>query len=167
MEIMRYIKKKEKIRDRPYILDYGIEESDSGLLEWDYVQNEMKDAKNYWLCTTKSDYRPHAIPVWGSWIDDNFYFGGGSDTKKRKNLAKNPNILVHSESGNKVVIIEGKVSIEENEKRIQEIKKDYIRKYNLDHPPPFYRVDMTKVLGWDMNDYARTPTRWKFIETEK
>jgi len=164
---MKYIKKKERIRDRPYILNYGIEESDSGLLEWDFIQNEMKDAKNYWICTTKLDYRPHVIPVWGSWIDDNFYFGGGSGTKNRKNLAENPYIVVHSESGTKVVIIEGKVSIEENEKRIQEIKKDYIRKYKLDHPPPFYRVNLTKVLGWDMNDYARTPTRWIFIKTEK
>ena len=164
---MRDIKKQDKFRDRPYIPGYGIEESDSGLLGWDFIQNEMKDAKNYWLCTAGSDSLPHAIPVWGSWIDDNFYFGGGPGTKNQRNLTENPHIVVHSESGTKVVIIEGKVSIEKNYKRIQEIKKDYLRKYNLDHPPPFYRVKKTKVLCWDMNDYMKTPTRWKFIDTDK
>ena len=164
---MRYFKKQDKIRDRPYIPNYGIEESDSGLLGWDFVHDEMKDAKNYWLCTTRSDHRPHAIPVWGSWINDSFYFGGGFETKNQKNLAENPHIVVHSESGTNVVIIEGKVSIEEDDKIIQEIKRDYLRKYNLDHPPPFYRVDKTKVMCWNMNDYARTPTRWKFIDKTK
>ena len=161
------MKKQEKIRDRPYIHDYGIEESEAGLLGWDFVQNEMKDAKNYWLSTIKPDGRPHAIPIWGSWINDGFYFGGGSETQNRKNLAENPYIVVHSESGTKVVIIEGKVSIENNEILIKEIKKDYMRKYNLDHPSPFYRVNKTKVLCWDMSDYAGTPTRWKFIEIKE
>ena len=153
----------EKIRDRPYIPDYGIEESDNGLLDWDFVQNEMKDAKNYWLSTTRSNNRPHAIPIWGSWINDTFYFGGGSETLNRRNLAENPHIVVHSESGTKAIIIEGTVSIEKDKIVIKEIKKDYMRKYNLDHPPPFYRVGKTKVLCWDMDDFAGTPTRWKFI----
>jgi len=158
----------EKTRDRPYIPpDYNIEKSDMGLLDWDFVQDELKDARNYWLSTTTSDCRPHAIPIWGSWVNDVFYFGGGPDTKNRKNLAENPHIVVHSESGTKVVIIEGKVSIEKNRDLILEIQKDYERKYNLKHPPPFYRVDKTKVLCWDMNDYAGTPTRWKFIESKE
>ena len=161
------MKKQEKTRDRPYIPDYGIEESDNGLLGGDFVQNEMKDAKNYWLSTTKSDSRLHAIPTWGSWINDDFYFGGGSETQNRKTLAENPHIIVHSESGTKVVIIEGKVSIEKKENLIKEIKKNYMRKYNLDHPPPFYRVNKTKDICWDMIDYAGTPTRWKFIEIKE
>jgi hypothetical protein len=161
------MKRQEMIRDRPYIPDYGIEESDSGLLSGDFVQDEMKDARNYWLSTKNSDCFPHAIPVWGSWINDVFYFGGGPRTKNQRNLADNPNIVVHSESGTKVVIIEGKVSIEKNENLIKEIKKDYLRKYNLDHPPPFYRVDKSKVFCWDMNNYAGTPTRWKFIEIKE
>ncbi|OLS16475.1 MAG: hypothetical protein HeimC3_54180 [Candidatus Heimdallarchaeota archaeon LC_3] len=159
------MKKQEKTRDRPYIPNYGIEKSDNGLLSWDFVQNEMKNAKNYWLSTTRSDGRPHAIPIWGSWINDNFYFGGGLETQNRKNLAKNPHIVIHSESGTKTVIIEGTVAIEENKDLIKVIQKDYMRKYNIDHPPPFYRVKKTKAFCWDMNDYAGTPTRWKFKDS--
>lgn len=158
------MKEQKKRRDRPYILDYGIEESENGLLDWEFVQNEMKDAKNYWLSTTRSNNRPHAIPIWGSWINDTFYFGGGSETLNWRNLAENPYIVVHSESGTKVVIIEGEVSIEKDNNIIKEIKKDYMRKYHLDHPPPFCRVKKTKVFCWDMIDFAGTPTRWTFID---
>lgn len=156
------MKLQEKKRDRPYIPGYGIEKSDKGLLDWDFVQENMKNARNYWISTSSLDCQPHAIPVWGSWIDNDFFFGSGSDTKNQKNLAHNPCIIVHSESGMKVVIIEGKVSIEKDEEKIIRIKKDYLRKYKIDHPPPFFRVNKIKVICWDMNDYQGTPTRWKF-----
>jgi general stress protein 26 len=153
----------EKERDRPYIPDYGIEESDKGLLEWDFVQTEMRDAKNYWLSTTRPNGNPHAIPIWGSWVNDQFFFGGGPDTQNRKNLEKNPRIVVHSESGTKTVILEGVVDIlKDDEKLIGEIQKDYKRKYDFDHPAPFYWIKIDKAIAWDMKDYAGTPTRWKF-----
>ncbi|MHA1989760.1 MAG: pyridoxamine 5'-phosphate oxidase family protein [Candidatus Hodarchaeales archaeon] len=153
----------DKFRDRPYIPGYGIEKSDKGLLSWDFIRSELKDAKNYWLSTTRPNGKPHAIPIWGSWINDKFYFGGGSETQNRKNLAKNPYIVVHSESGTKTVILEGMVDLEEdNEEIIKLIKEDYKKKYDLDHPEPFYVVNIKKAFAWDMKDYAGTPTRWKF-----
>jgi hypothetical protein len=80
----------DKLRDRPHIPDYGIEESDKGLLSWEFVRTELKNAKNYWLSTTKPNGDPHAIPIWASWINVQFFFGGGPDTQNRKNLEKNP-----------------------------------------------------------------------------
>ncbi|MHA2338698.1 MAG: pyridoxamine 5'-phosphate oxidase family protein [Candidatus Hodarchaeales archaeon] len=152
----------DKLRDRPHIPDYGIEESDKGLLSWEFVRTELKNAKNYWLSTTKPNGDPHAIPIWGSWINDQFFFGGGPDTQNRKNLEKNPHIVIHSESGTKVVILEGVVGmLNDDKKLVEEIQKDYKRKYNFDHPEPFYHVKINKVLAWDMNDYAGTPTRWR------
>jgi len=43
--------------------------------------------------------------VWGVWLDDIFYFSTGSLAEQ--NLATNPAITVHLESGSEVVIIEG------------------------------------------------------------
>ena len=67
--------KNDKYRDRPFIPDYGIEESEKGLLSWDFVDNLLKEAKNYWLSTTRPDGRPHVIPIWGVWYKDKFYCG--------------------------------------------------------------------------------------------
>jgi hypothetical protein len=66
----------------------------------------MAQARNYWIGTTDPDGAPHTVPVWGVWLDDTLFFGGGQ-TRWMRNLARNPAALVHLESGDDVVIIEG------------------------------------------------------------
>jgi hypothetical protein len=44
--------------------------------------------------------------VWGVWLDETLYFGGGR-TRWARNLAANPAVVVHLESGDDVVIVEG------------------------------------------------------------
>ena len=156
---------KEIQRSRPYIPDYGIEESDKGLLDWNFVEKHMTESKNYWLSTSTPKGNPHAIPIWGAWFKKCFYFGGGPDTKNRKNLSSNPNIVVHTESGVLVVIIEGIVTLETNDTINNEIITIYKEKYKLDHPAPFWRVDPIKVFAWNMEDYAGTPTKFTFTKT--
>jgi nitroimidazol reductase NimA-like FMN-containing flavoprotein (pyridoxamine 5'-phosphate oxidase superfamily) len=152
--------KKQKQRLRPFIPDYGIETSEKGILEWDFVEKELLDSKQYWLSTVTPEGKPHAIPIWGVWFNTIFYFGGGPKTKNRKNLEKNPNIVVHTESGARAVIIEGIVELETDEKINNEIIKIYKEKYKLDHPAPFWKVEPIKVLAWTIDDYAGTPTKW-------
>ena len=55
--------------------------------------------------------RPHTTPVWGLWVDRAFYFGAGPRTRKACNLAENPNVAVHLESGDDVVILEGAAEV--------------------------------------------------------
>jgi hypothetical protein len=64
-----------------------------------------------WLGTTRPDDRPHVMPVWGVWIDDIVYFGTAPDSVKALNLASNPAAVVHLESGNDVVIVEGRTEV--------------------------------------------------------
>ncbi|MFV2014615.1 MAG: pyridoxamine 5'-phosphate oxidase family protein [Candidatus Heimdallarchaeota archaeon] len=150
----------KKLRDRPDILNYGIETSKEGLLKWEFVEEQMVSSHSYWLSTTNPNGNPHAIPVWGIWYGAKLYFGGGPKTRYRKNLEVNPNIVAHAESGSKVVIIQGTAIVEENDDVTREIIKLYKEKYNIDHPPPFLRVDGKKILAWTMEDYTKTPTRW-------
>ena len=153
--------KPEKQRTRPYIPDYGIETSEKGMMDWDFVEQQMTESKAYWLSTTTPQGNPHAIPIWGAWYNSSFYFGGGPDTKNRKNLSKNPHIVVHTESGVKVVIIEGLVSLETDDSINNKIVEIYKEKYKLDHPAPFWKVESVKVFAWNSEDYAGTPTKWQ------
>lgn len=147
-------------KSRPYIPNYGIEESDTGMLDWNFVEKEMTESKSYWLSTTTPKGNPHAIPIWGAWFNKKVFFGGGPNTKNRKNLAKNPRIVVHTESGTRVVIVEGTVTLESDESVNNSIIQIYKEKYKLDHPAPFYRVDPIKIFAWNMEEYAKTPTKW-------
>ena len=76
-------------------------------LPFTYGEERLKKSRNYWICTTRPDGRPHSIPVWGFWLDGALYFGTARSTRKACNLAHNPAISVHLESGDDVLILEG------------------------------------------------------------
>ncbi len=62
---------------------------------------------NYWIGTCRPDGRPHVSPIWGVWLDGFLFFDGSPETRRGKNIARNPNITVNLESGSDVVILEG------------------------------------------------------------
>ena len=152
--------------DRPYIPGYGIPENEEGLLAWSYASERMAKARNYWVSTTRPDGRPHAVPVWGVWLDETFYHGGGPDTRKARNLDQNPALVVHLESGDEVVIIEGvaeKLTKENADPTLLErIDDAYESKYNLRHGTPVWALRPRVAFAW--SEYPRTTTRWVFGE---
>lgn len=93
------------VKDRPRMPGYGVPEGMNGTLEWSTVAERLAAGKNYWVCTAAADGTPHAVPVWGAYLDDTLYFGVGP--RSSRNLAINPRVSIHLESADKVVIIEG------------------------------------------------------------
>jgi len=86
---------------------YGVPETDEGLLSWAWAVERLEAARNYWFSTTRPDGRPHAMPAWAVWLDDTLYFDGSPETRRARNLAMNPALSVHLDSGDEVVILEG------------------------------------------------------------
>ncbi|WP_435154748.1 pyridoxamine 5'-phosphate oxidase family protein [Haladaptatus sp. DFWS20] len=153
----------EPRRTRPTTEEsYGIPDHETGLLPWEFVRKKMADDETYWVTTTLPDGRPHARPVWGVWVDDTFYCGGGKSTRWVRNLAVSPEIVVHRESGTEVVIIEGRADrIEESEPELVErLDAAYEGKYGIQHGTPFFEVRPETVLAW--SDYPDDATRWQF-----
>src|SRR3712207_1349098 len=91
---------------RPYVPGYGIPSNSRGMLPWNFVEEVMIAARNYWVATVLPSGGPHLTPVWGLWVEGVFYFGSGAQARKARNLAANPNVAVHPESED-VLIIEG------------------------------------------------------------
>jgi hypothetical protein len=78
-----------------------------GLLPWSHVERKLTEAKNYWLCTVRPNGHPHAVPKWGVWVDGRLYFDGSPETRHARNIAENPNVSVHLESGDEAIILDG------------------------------------------------------------
>lgn len=139
---------------------YGVPESVEGMLSWDYVAGRMDKACSYWLSTVRPDGRPHAVPVWGVWVDETFHFGGGETTRKARNLAANPHVVAHCESGQEVVIVEG-VAEEVTDLQVQERLDDaYEAKYGIRHGTPVWAVRPRIVHAW--SNFPVDATRWLF-----
>lgn len=46
--------------------------------------------------------------MWGVWVDGTLHVGGGERTRWARNLAADPRLAVHRESGESVVTVEGR-----------------------------------------------------------
>ena len=77
------------------------------MLDWTHAERRLQQARFYWLATTGPDGRPHVAPLWGVWIDGAFFFDGHPRTRWARNIAANPAVCVHLESGDDVVILDG------------------------------------------------------------
>ena len=148
----------------------------SAELPWSWATALLKEARNYWIATTRADGRPHSRPVWGVWLDTAFYFSTGS--LAAQNLAAHPAITVHLESGNEVVIVEGVAETVGDFSLVERVVSFYNEKYNWDVDPkqlpgPFYAVRPQVAFGWLSDEsgldrgsaFHATATRWRFART--
>jgi PPOX class probable F420-dependent enzyme len=145
---------------------YGIHEDAEGLLEWSWAEERLAAARNYWVCTTRPDGRPHAMPVWGLWHEGAFYFSSSPDSRKARNLAANPAVTVHLESGDEVVIVEGGAEVESEEALLTQLAAEYSRKYSFEVSftggRPLNVVVPVTAYAWIEQAYPATATRFTF-----
>ncbi|HET8778054.1 MAG TPA: pyridoxamine 5'-phosphate oxidase family protein [Candidatus Limnocylindria bacterium] len=92
---------------RPHIPGYGIPEDDGGTLPWSWARGQLEQALIYWVASVKPDTHAHLMPTWGAWVNDRFYFEGGLETRRARNIAANGWISVGINDRNQAVIVEG------------------------------------------------------------
>ena len=152
-------------RSRPYAPGYGIPSHGRGMLSWRWVEERLSSARNYWVATVRPDGRPHTTPVWGLWVDGAFFFGAGPDTRKARNLAENPYVAVHLESGDDVVILEGTAErvTDPDPGLFERLFASSVAKYGTGSRgvEGSYAVRPHLAFAWSAGDPA-TFTRWAF-----
>jgi PPOX class probable F420-dependent enzyme len=74
---------------------------------WAEVRLRLEQARSYWIVTHRPDGRPHAAPVWGVWLDGRVCFSTSPAAVKARNLEADPRVVVHLESADNVVVLEG------------------------------------------------------------
>ena len=146
---------------------YGIAPIEQGLLPWSWAEERLAASRSYWIVTAGEGGRPHAMPVWGLWLERAVWFSSDRESKKARNIAVRPGIVVHLESGDEVVIVEGEAEGVGDRSAMEPFARAYGDKYgfrfDLDHPVGLvYRVRPWAVLGWRERDFPSTATRWVF-----
>ncbi len=148
---------------------YGIPKEKKSLLPWSYVAERMAQAHHYWVCTVSPEGRPHATPVDGLWLADRLYFGGSPDTRRNRNLAVNPAVCIHLESGTEVVILHGKAREFRAPDRALavQLSQASAQKYgygpkpeDYETMPGMYVFQPQLVFAW--KQFPKDVTRWKF-----
>jgi general stress protein 26 len=151
---------------RPGFPGYGIKQTEEGMLPWSWADERLAASRNYWVSSTRPDGRPHAMPVWGIWLDGTLYFGSGERSQKVRNLSANPEVVAHVESGDEVVILEGVVKVVEDDAVAEPVNQEYEKKYGwragADDTSPLYAVRPRRAFAWTEKDYPNTATRFDF-----
>ena len=163
------IQPKHARRVRPNMPNYGVMPDDvSAMLSWDWVDQQMDEAHNYWVCSVCGDGRPHSVPVWGAWVDGNLYFGTDKKSVKARNIARDDRVVVHLDSGDETVIFEGRLfQARVSEEQLKKISKRYVEKYELDPQLDdsgdlLLRLIPKKVMAWLEREYPASATYWLF-----
>ena len=148
---------------------YGAPTDGSGgeLLPWSWAAERLERARNYWISTTRADGRPHAAPVWALWLDDAVWFSTGADSQKARNMARDPRIVVHLESGDETVILEGlaePVLDDDLERRVDEV---YGPKYDFTpdssgETDPWFVMRPKRAYAWTERSYPASATQFDF-----
>lgn len=156
---------------RPHARGYGFPKGKKGLLPWSWAEQRLKKSHNYWITTVKPDGSPHTMVVWGLWQDGRFLFSTGSQSRKARNLAKNPRCIVCSEDAHEAVIVEGVAEIADVDAR-RKLIPAYQRKYDWDlssmkddmlsMKEPVFAVRPKVVFALWEKYFQTKSTRWQF-----
>ena len=110
--------------------DYGVESADWRPLPWAWAAERLGAGRNYWVVTVSAAGRPHAMPVWGVWDDDElcFAFSCGPRSRKAANLVANPQVVVAPEDTVEGLSLEGRAHLVDGDRLDVWITR-YLAKY--------------------------------------
>ncbi|MFN8559829.1 MAG: pyridoxamine 5'-phosphate oxidase family protein [Dehalococcoidia bacterium] len=160
----------EPHRDRPVMSEgYGLpaEIDPERALTWQWVTEQIAASRNYWVASTRPDGRPHVMPVWGLWLDDAFLFSTDPRSRKGRNIAARPEIVVHLESGDDVVILDGRAEPASDSALLARYTDAYEVKYAFRPDPTdpngiVYALRPATALAWREQDFVTTAVRYRF-----
>ncbi len=145
----------------------------AGLLDWDTTARRFAAQRNYWISTASKAACPHAMPVWGVWLDDRLLFSTSPESRKARNLFENPRVAVHIEDGNASIVVEGRAYEVRDSVELSVFLAAYNPKYAWDFTfdqvsRGVFAVRPEKAFAWlgsDTDTFGGTGTRWRFATT--
>ena len=92
----------------------------------------LKSGIVLWFGSTRSDGRPHIVPVWFSWDGDSFFFVTQPESQKVKNIRHEARVTVALDDtigGHDAMVFEGVASLEP-EPALTAMPPEYVAKYD-------------------------------------
>ncbi len=140
-------------------------------MAWPEVAARLAAPRNYWLGTTTPSGAPHAAPVWGAVVDQTLYLYSERGTVKARNIAADPRVVVHLESGDDVVIVRGTAEDLGRPGGVPGVVAALAAKYTApgdrqylpDADPAVdvvYAIRPRSAMAWRLDDYDASQRRW-------
>ena len=162
--------------EQPRMADYGVGGPGWEGLPWSWAADRLVPNRNYWVVTVSRSGRPHSLPVWGVWHDNDqrFMFSCGPSSRKARDLAANPQVVVTVDDTVECVSIEGSARVLDPADPAVAVWVDrYIAKYRPVSPElsaDFLRANLVVEVAPDRafgiiereDEFSIRATRWRF-----
>lgn len=155
--------------------DYGVRADSWRPLPWSWAARKLADGRNYWLVTASAEGRPHALPVWAVWDDDEhrLAFSCGPRSRKARNIRANPQVTAAVDDTVECLSLEGRAEVLSDEERRREWARRYVGKYRplspgldagfvLAHLVVEVLPERALAVVEREDEFATRPTRWRF-----
>jgi PPOX class probable F420-dependent enzyme len=164
----------EPAATRPHMPGYGIvgPGEGSGLLPWSWATERLVSSHDYWVATIHPDGRPHVMPVWGVWENGALWFSSSGQSRKTRNLARDPRCTATTDNPLEPVVVEGRVAPVGSAEAVSAFTAAVNAKYGTDYSIDFFadnaclRLDPSWAFGLKEGDFTGSPTRWRFPPAE-
>ena len=157
-------------------LDQRYSGPDTVATAWAQTSKVLEAAELFWICSVRSDGRPHVTPLVAVWVDGALHFHTGPTEQKAANLSVNPHVILMTgrndwNSGLDVVVSGDAVRVTDDA-MLNRLAKAWATKwdgqwqltvrdgcfYQGDYPHPSYvfSVAPTQILAFDKGKGTHT-----------
>jgi len=125
--------------------------------------------REIWIATASPRGRPDAVPVWFWWDGSVAYFTCKAGTVKPRNIAHQPNVVLHNGDGTDPIILKGRAEVVTAAAELERVAAAYREKYvdpgsgaqaAITDEDEVYRVTPRLVSAWSYST-AVTKTDWE------
>jgi PPOX class probable F420-dependent enzyme len=140
-----------------------------GHIPWSNVDRRLRSMREIWIATASPKGRPDAVPVWFWWDGEAAYFTCKAGTVKPRNIAHEPNVVLHNGDGADPIILRGRAEPVTERAERERVDAAYREKYvdphsgtqmTLTDEDAVYRVTPRLVSAWSYA-VAATRTDWE------
>ncbi len=137
-------------------------------ITWSHAKEKLANEKIYWIATASAEGKPHSVPLWAIWLDNNLFFETSKNSVKARNLEENPRIVFHVQDGNDTVIAEGRVRKENRSHLLEQLRRDYETKYQYkpnwrkEGSDVVYRIEPKIIHAWKNPHMHQSAVRFVF-----
>lgn len=127
--------------------------------------------REIWVATSGDAGRPDAVPVWFSWDGSAVWFTTKASSRKARNIATQPSVVLHNGDGADPIILKGIAELVDDADELARLDAAYADKYVDPHSGTCatiyvegdvaFRVRPRLVMAWE---YATCSSRtdWRF-----
>jgi hypothetical protein len=100
-----------------------------GFIPWSKVELRLRALREIWVATASAGGRPDAVPVWFWWDGAVVYFTTKADSRKARNIAERPAVVLHNGDGADPIVLKGDAVVVTAPAELERVDLAYREKY--------------------------------------